>query len=393
MNALYISVRNLLNKKLSSLLSLILMAFGVALISLLLNVSRQIETQFQKNLSGIDLVVGAKGSPLQIILCNIFHIDYPTGNIKLEDVEWLRKNRLVKKAIPISLGDSYKNFRIVGCNSDYLKLYQAEIQKGRHFESNFEVVLGAGVAKALKLKVGDHFHSTHGMEDNDIMGHEDTDLVIVGTLKESNTVLDQLILCSNESIRKLHHSKEGDKKEITALLLQFRNPLAAVQLPRQINAKANLQAASPSFEAARLFSLFNKGIDVLKYIGAGIMVMAGLSIFISLFIALIDRKYELAIIRSFGGSRFYVFSVVFFEAILLSLSGYFLGIILCHLGLFAYGLINSEINAYTLEVFYWVKEESYLFLFGLVIATLAAIVPALKAYYTDISETLANANT
>ncbi|QNL21859.1 ABC transporter permease [Hyphobacterium sp. CCMP332] len=393
MNAIYISVSNLINKKLNSLLSLILMAFGVALISLLLNVSRQIESQFQKNLSGIDLVVGAKGSPLQIILCTIFHIDYPTGNIKLEDVEWLRKNRLIKNAIPISLGDSYKNFRIVGCSKDYLELYQTEIQKGSLFNSDFEMVLGAGVAKSLGLNIGDHFHSTHGMEENDIMGHEEADLTIVGILKESNTVLDQLILCSNESIRKLHHSSEEDKKEITALLLQFRNPLAAVQLPRQINSKSNLQAASPSFEAARLFSLLNKGIDVLKYIGAGIMVMAGLSIFISLFIALKDRKYELAIIRSFGGSRIYVFSVVFLEAILLSLSGYFLGIVLCHLGLFAYGFFNSDINAYSLEVFYWVKEETYLFLFGLVIATLAAIVPALKAYNTDISETLANAST
>ncbi len=367
------------------------MGFGVALISLLLNVSSQIENQFQKNLSGIDMVVGAKGSPLQIILCNVFHIDYPTGNIKVDDLDFLMRNRLVKKTFPISLGDSYKDFRIVGCTPDYLELYGAEIQNGRIFNSVFDVVIGSKVAKSLNLKIGSTFHSTHGMEDNDIMGHEEHDFVIVGILKESNTVIDQLILTSNESIRHLHHSAEDKDKEITSLLIQFRNPLAAVQLPRQINSRSNLQAASPAFEAARLFSLLNKGIDVLKYIGAGIMAMAGLSIFISLFIALKDRKYELAIIRSFGASRFYVFSVIFYEAIVLSLSGYLLGIFLCHLGLLTYGLINTDINSYSLEVFYWVPEESFLFLFGLVIATLAAIVPAVKAYKTDISETLANA--
>lgn len=388
MTAAGIAIKNLLHKKLSSALSLILMGFGVALISLLLNTGSQIQKQFQKNLAGIDMVVGAKGSPLQIILCNVFHIDFPTGNIKESDVEWLKNNRLVKNAYPISLGDSYMNFRIVGCIESYKELYNAGVSKGKFFKDDMQAVVGSEVAKALGLKVGDHFASSHGMEENDIMGHEEHPFEITGILGKTGTVIDQLILTSNESIRHLHHS---DEKEITSLLLQFRSPMGAIQLPRQINARSNLQAASPAFEAARLFSLLNRGIDVIKYIGAGIMVMAGLSIFISLFIALKERKYELALLRSFGAGRAFVFSVVFLEAIILSMLGYVIGFILCHAGLFAYNYF-SDISAYRLDAWYLVSEELYLFIFGLVIATLAAIVPALKAYNTDISDTLSNAN-
>jgi putative ABC transport system permease protein len=388
MTAAGIAINNLLHKKLSSALSLVLMSFGVALISLLLNSASQIQNQFQKNLAGIDMVVGAKGSPLQIILCNVFHIDFPTGNIRESDVEWLKRNRLVKNAIPISLGDSYQNFRLVGCTEEYINLYNATVINGKFFEDEMQAVIGSDVASELGLKPGDHFESAHGMEDNDIMGHEEHPFLVTGILGETGTVIDQLILTSNESIRHLHHSQE---KEITALLLQFRSPMGAIQLPRQINARSNLQAASPAFEAARLFSLLNRGIDVIKYIGAGIMVMAGFSIFISLFIALKERKYELALLRSFGAGRSYVFIVVFAEATILSVLGYVIGIVLCHTGLLTYNYF-SDVSAYRLNASYWVVEELYLFIFGLLIATLAAIVPAVKAYKTDIADTLSNAN-
>ncbi len=391
MRAFYIGTQNLLNKRLNTLLSLILMGFGVALISLLINVNYQIKDQFQKNLAGVDLVVGAKGSPLQIILCNIFHIDYPTGNIKEKDILWLMNNRLIKESYPISLGDSYKDFRIVGCTESYTTLYNAHIDKGAIFKENFEVVLGANVANSTGLGIGDTFHSTHGIDDNDMMGHEEVSLKVSGILIPSGTVIDHLILTKNESVRKLHHSDDSTDNEITSLLLKFRNPLAAIQLPRKINAMTNLQAASPSFEAARLFALMGKSFDVMKYIGVGIMSMAGLSIFISLFIALKERKYELALLRSLGASRLYTLVVVLSEAWILSVLGYILGIFLCHAGLFGYEIFGDAYSAYQLDWVFWVKEEFYLFIYAWLIATLASLLPAFKAYFTDISETLSNA--
>lgn len=393
MSTVKIGILNLLNKKLNSILSLMLMAFGVTLICILINANKQIQKNFQNNLAGVDLVVGAKGSPLQIILCTIFHLDYPTGNIKESDIKWLVKNRLVKKTIPISLGDSYKGYRIVGCDTSYTGLYNAKILEGSFFNDNLEVVVGNNVANHLKLSLGDHFSSSHGFEDDNIMSHDEHHFTVKGILESTGLVIDNLILCSNESVRMVHHSESNsDNKEITALLLEFRNPLAAVQLPRQINSRSNLQAASPSFEAARIFSLLDKALDIVKYIGSGIIVMAGLSIFISLFISLKDRQYELALLRSFGASRIYIFSVILSEALILAISGYVLGLILCHLGLFAYGFFDDSMNSYSLNPGFWVTEEFYLFIFAILIAVISGIIPAIRAYSMDISKTLSKSN-
>jgi putative ABC transport system permease protein len=368
------------------------MGFGIALISLLINTNSQIQEQFRNNLGGVDLVVGAKGSPLQIILSSIFHIDFPTGNIKESDVEWLNKNRLVKSTIPISLGDSYRGFRIVGCTESYSAIYSANTSQGQFFKKEMQVVLGYDVAKNTGLKVADQFIGNHGMEENDIITHEEIPFTVTGILSETGLVIDKLILTSNESVRLVHHEEsDSSENEITALLIEFRNPMGIIQLPRMINSRSNLQAASPSFEAARIFSLLDQALDIIKYIGVGIMTMAGLSIFISLFIALRERQYELALLRTFGAGKSYIFLSIILEALLLSISGYILGIVLSHLGLFAYPYFAEDLNSYQIKPMYWVKEEFYLFIFAIGIATLAAILPAIRAYKIDISETILNA--
>lgn len=391
MNPLSLAYKNLVKRPLKSSLSLLLMAFGVALISLIFNVNTQLKDQFSKNLGEVDLVIGAKGSPLQIILSSIFHIDFPTGNILEKDTEWLKRNRLVKNTAGISLGDSYKNYRIMGCDSSLFNFYELNIAEGSFPQDEMEVLIGSSVASKLGLQMLDTFSSAHGLEDNDIMDHDDHPFTVIGILEENGTVMDRLILCSNETYGHVH-GKESAEKEITALFLQFRNPLAAVQLPRQINSRSNLQAASPAFESARLFTLLKQGIDIISYIAIGIMVMAAMSIFISLFLAIKERRFELALLRSMGAGRLYVFLMVLFEAMILTSLGYLLGIMLSHGGIYAYGLFNNSEEKYILDEFYWVGEESILLIVALIIALFAGIIPAIQAYRTEISETLSNAN-
>ena len=162
MSWLYIAWRNLGLKKLQTALSLILLAFGVGLVSLLMLTEKQLSDTFDRNIQDIDLVLGAKGSPLQLILANVYHVDAPTGNIRLADAEKVIRHPYIDEGIPLAYGDNYRGFRIVGSTSAYTDHYDAVWESGRDIEAPFEVVVGARVAESTGLKLGDGFFSSHG---------------------------------------------------------------------------------------------------------------------------------------------------------------------------------------------------------------------------------------
>ena len=162
MNLLTLSWNYIKNKPLNTVLSILLTVFGTGTITVLMLLSRQLDDKLRKDAEGIDLVVGAKGSPVQLILCNIFHIDNPTGNIKLKDAQFVMKNRMVKKAIPLALGDNYEGYRILGTTHDYASQYKMELSEGKLWEKPMEVTLGYEVARRSKLNIGDTFAGSHG---------------------------------------------------------------------------------------------------------------------------------------------------------------------------------------------------------------------------------------
>jgi len=204
MNMLALSWKNLTNNALSMLLSLILFALGVGLISLLLLLNSQLDEKFDKNMADIDLVIGAKGSPLQMILCNMYHIDSPTGNISIKAARPFMnpKHPLIKSAIPLSLGDSYKGYRIVGTTHELPdSLYNGKLASGVLWKADMDVNIGAAVAEDLNLKLGDTFFSSHGLNDDDIHVHDEgQSFKVVGIFEPGGTVLDQLILTTPQSI-------------------------------------------------------------------------------------------------------------------------------------------------------------------------------------------------
>ena len=159
MNLFYLSWKNITNKPLAMLLSLLLLALGAGLISILLLITTQIEDKFAKNQAGVDLIVGAKGSPLQLMLSSMYHIDNPTGNINLQEFETFARGMLgrqqIKKYIPISTGDNYQGHRIIGTTHDYVELYKGELKEGQLWEKRFTATIGSLVAKRLGLGIGD----------------------------------------------------------------------------------------------------------------------------------------------------------------------------------------------------------------------------------------------
>lgn len=471
MNLLQLSWKNIINNRLSTTLSLILFALGVGLISLLLTLNKQVQEKFDNNLADIDLVIGAKGSPLQLILCNMYHIDNPTGNISIKEAKAFMRpgHPLIEKAIPISIGDSHKGYRIVGTTTDILALYKGEIAQGKIWEHPMEVTVGATVAASLKLKLGDEFKSSHGLIEDPNLIHDDAhSLRVAGILKPSGSVIDQLILTSTASVWNVHdhgeeealaalegednhahdhtegdghdhddhaghnhdeHDHDGDgkpdhaaedhddhaghnhnnhdhdndadasveapplwemeDKEITALLIQFKGrSFRTLNLARNINDNTDMQAAVPAIEINRLYSMMGVGMDALEWLARIIVFVSGLSIFISLFSNLQERKYELALMRVMGATPGKLFVLIILEGLLLAVLGYILGILLSHLSMGFLGDYMSEEYKYSFQAWSFLKEEGYLLLGALGIGFVAAIIPAIQARNTDISETL-----
>ena len=213
MNIAYLAYRNMVSKPLNLLLSLLLLSLSVSLVTFVLQLNKQLSGQLNKNIAPFDMVVGAKGSPLQLVLSSVLHIDAPTGNIKLKDISMLQNHPFVDKTIPVSYGDNYKGYRILGTELEYLESYGGEIKEGRLFEKSFEVVVGNGVATRLNLSLGDTFISSHGLIDGGGEGHEDHPFEVVGILNPSGTVIDQLLISNLESIWDAHNHEDAGHTE------------------------------------------------------------------------------------------------------------------------------------------------------------------------------------
>jgi putative ABC transport system permease protein len=469
MSLLQLSWKNLTNKPLTMLLTLTLFALGVGLISLLLLVNKQVEEKFEKNLAGINLVIGAKGSPLQLILASMYHIDAPTGNIPLKAAKpFLNpKHPFIKTAVPLSLGDNYRGYRIVGTTPNFLELYRAKVGEGRMYEAILESVVGAVAAKELNLKIGDTFESSHGLIEDSNLEHHGHAFKVVGILEPTGSAADLLILTAPQTIWDVHdhegadtgeeapvepapveeeahdheegeahedhdhaeHDHEGEgheehdheghdheagheghdhaghdhsaplkpmteyeDKDITSVLLQFKgNNVQTLNMQRNINENTEMQAATPAIEINRLYSMMGVGADALRWLALLIMGVSGLSIFISLFSSLRDRRYELALMRTMGASPGKLFSMVVLEGLILAVLGFVLGILLSHGAMSILASVMKSEYRYSFSGGIFLREEFYLLLGALFLGFVAALIPAMQASKTDISKTLSEA--
>jgi putative ABC transport system permease protein len=416
MRWLRISLANILSRPLGSTLAILLMAFGVGIVSLLFQLNRQLEKQFTKNIRSVDMVVGAKGSPLQLILSGIYHIDAPTGNIALSEIHQLEKNPMVKEIIPLSLGDNYNGYRIVGTTVAYVEHFGGELSHGKMFEHSLEATIGIQVAERNNLKIGDTFFGTHGLQREGGHAHDDHHYTVTGILKPSGTVLDQLVLTPLESVWAMHaghdhdHSHDDDThdhnhahnhdhdhahediREVTIGLVKFTGPMARLQLPRYINQNTNMQAALPAIEVNRLLGLFGVGISTLQWLALVIMLLSAISVFVALYNSLRERKYEMALLRSLGTSRMRLFSLVVSEGVLLAFMGFVFGWGLSRGAMLAVSSLARESYRYNLRVWEWHLQDMYLLLVSLLIGLVAALIPAIQAYATKIHVVLGGKN-
>jgi putative ABC transport system permease protein len=375
----YIAARPLL-----ATLNVALLALGVATLVFLVLFTSQAEERLGRDARGIDLVVGAKGSPLQLILSSVYHVDVPAGNIPLKEAERLSKHPMVASATPLALGDSYKGFRIVGTDDSFLALYEAKVATGKAFADEMQVVLGSEVARRTGLAPGAKFTGGHGIAESSAMEHGEHPFEVVGVLAPSGTVADRLILTSVESVWHVHEGHAGGgEREVTALLLRYRTPLAAAMLPRQVNAATSLQAASPAYESARLLNLLGAGVETLRVFALVLMASAALSVSITLTTALEERRYDLALLRTLGASPARLFALVALEGMTLMGAGVILGFALGHGAAEALGGVLAGANQWPLTGWAWSSAEAWIVAGALALGFLASLVPALRAYRRD----------
>ena len=344
------------------------------------------------------MVVGAKGSPLQLVLSTVLYIDNPTGNIPYKEAKKIAKNKYVGDAIPVSIGDNYKGYKIVGTSVGFVDLHKTSIETGAMFNTTHEIVIGNAVAENLNLSIGDTLYSSHGMIENAVESHDEHPLKVVGILKPTQNVIDRLILTNLETIWHLHENElESDNEdhnheneEITALLLKFKNKRGLLFLPRNINKNTPFQAALPKYQLDKLFKFTAIGTKAITWIALSILLVSGISMFVSLYRMVKERAKELALIRTYGASRNKLILLVFSEGLLVGVFSFFLGVLLATFGLQT--IISLIKDTYKQQIYLLEYQndilELLLFIFGIiVIATLIAIRPIFKM---DISKIISH---
>ena len=459
MNLLKLSFRNIQGRPLSSVLSMLLLATGLSTAIILQLTEYQLTKNIENTGKDVKLVIGAKGSRIDLILSSVFQIGNPTGNINYGFYQLLKRNRIIKEMIPLSMGDSYKRVRIVGTTHDYVKLYSGELESGKLFAAPLEATVGYRASKKLGLSIGDEFIGGHGMEDEVLHHHDEFKYKVVGVLKKSGSVIDNLILTPVETVWIMHagheddsdyiigsgeknqqhdnhehhieehqddievdqHSNEHDhhahdhhahdhhahdhhdehtnydelikaidpvNKEITAIIFPHLSGNAKVGVLNNANNQPGMMAVDPAPEIALLKSKLAPFVSIIIGIAYFITIIAMFSVFIGLLNSLSARKYEIALMRVMGASRFKVLMSILFEGLMLAILGFILSLVLSHIGMEIVASWMEYEYQYEFTGWLFLPSELYFLIIALCIGLISALYPAIKAYKTDIAETL-----
>jgi putative ABC transport system permease protein len=403
MKTLFFSWRYLWARPLGAALNVLLLGLGLASITFLLLVGHQLNKAFDRDLAGIDVVVGAKGSPMQLILAGVFHMDVPPGNVKLKAVQALQANPLVEKMIPLSLGDSLRGYRIVGTSVDYIDNYQATLAQGALWTAPMQVVAGATVARELGLSVGATFAGSHGLGGGGHM-HGDNMYRVVGVLNAGGSVLDRLLLTDTASVwhvhedhagghdddgkGEMHSQEEEDAREITMALIRYKTPMAAMSFPRMVNTTTDMQAAAPAVEISRLLSMLGLGTEVLRAFAAVLLLTAGLSVFIALWSAVRERRADLALLRMLGAPPAKVAALLLSEALWMALLASVLGLLMGQGFTAALAKLLQLDHSLLIGGMAWPVELWMVPGLALAVSLGAALIPAIGAFRISVLELL-----
>lgn len=410
------------NRWFTTTLTIVSVAMAVGLISAILTIRNETKKRFEEEQLAYDIVVGGPGSPLQLVLNAIYYMDKPTfpmlydDYLRLKDIE-IEGEKVVSYAFPIMLGDTYShdNFRIVGTTHDIFdypwesdtsreKRYPFQIAEGRFFEAPMEAVIGHRVARESGLKIGSEFVGRHGTIDLGTLAefdHADDKYNVVGILKPSATSNDRAIFVDMQSVWDMHdeHDDEQDDahgheedlggRKISAVLIDLESSAYRFAFMERV---LEMQIGTPAMPIIQIMNLYNQILEpavvVMKAVGYVVVVISALSIMIGLYLSIIQRKRDLAIMRALGASAYEIFGAVMIEAFLVTAIGVLCGWGLGKIVALGLGVYMSENYGLTIHSVATSTEELKFFAIVMFVGLFSGIVPAWQAYQSDIAEDL-----
>lgn len=412
MSILKIVLKNLRQRSLSSLLTIFSIMLGVALVISIMILRQESEEAFNQTATGYEIIVGPKGSSLQLTLNTVYQIGVPIQNMPLKTYELLKSDKRVKLAIPYVLGDNYKNFRLIGTvpeiftEFEYKKGIKYKLNDGEFFAKDFEAVIGYETSQRTGLRSGDSFTGSHGIESYEgSESHDEFKFKVTGVLERTFTPSDKVIFVSMNSVWKIHHHETADSSEssdtaiekrddntITSVLLKLKNPVYFDLVRRQINDNKyegiNAQAVLPVLEIKQLFDIIGNINSILLVIAYLVIFVAAISVLVSLYNSMNERKRDIAIMRSLGATKFRILKIIVFEGAVISMLGAVSGVVLGHILIFVFknkisDLARIQITGTTFNIY-----EIYILLGTFLLGVIVSIIPALKAYKTDVAKNL-----
>lgn len=410
----FLTYKSIKNRKFTSMLCVLSIALSVTLFLGIERIRNGAREGFTNTISKTDLIIGAKGGQLQLLLYTVFHIGGAVNNIRMSTYEEIKNNRLVEWSIPISLGDTYKGFRVVATDENFFLHYrfrgdkQVEFAHGKMPTDTFDVVLGHDVAKKFNLKIGDPIVLSHGISSEAILSHDNTPFHIVGIMAPTLTPIDTGVYIDLYGMEAMHFGWETGvpsgapinadrfKKEniqisqITSFMVKLKSRIAVLKMRREIDQyeKEPIMAIIPALALQEMWQTIGYVEQILFLVSLCVLLVGVLSILISLYTSINERRREMAILRSLGASSRHVFGLLIYESSFLVLVGCILGVAsLYGLLIFVKPWLESNFSVY-LEV-QPLSISEWLYLLGIFIAgTLAGLIPAVKAYMNSLQDGL-----
>lgn len=400
------------NRKVTAILSILTVAISVILLLGVERIRTQAKSSFANTISGTDLIVGGRSGQVNLLLYSVFRIGNATNNIDWKSYQEFSQHRSVKWAIPISLGDSHKGFRVMGTNHSYFEHYRygqkqnLAFTKGREFQQLFETVIGADVAKTLGYQIGSEIIIAHGISDVGFSRHDNLPFKVVGILAPTGTPVDKTVHVSLEAIEAIHvgwesgahlgntpdaqqlQNRDFQPKQITAMMLGLKSKIQTFALQRQINTytKEPLSAILPGVALHELWGMMSVAEQALMAVSAFVVIAGLLGMLSSLLTSLQERRREMAILRAMGARPRHVFSLLIIEASSLTFIGILLGTFSLNLLLFVAAPFIQQSYGINLSVITLSNYELSLLALVQLAGTVIGFIPALRAYKQSLSD-------
>lgn len=410
----FLTFKSLKNRKFTSLLCVLSIALSVTLFLGIERIRNGARDGFTNTISKTDLIIGAKGGPLQLLLYTVFHIGGAVNNIKISTYNEIKSNPQIEWAIPISLGDTYRGFRVVGTDENFFNHYQfrgdkkVEFQTGTIPTDTFEVVVGSQVARKFGHLVGDPIVISHGISSGAIMTHDQTPFKIIGILKPTQTPIDNAVYITLQGMEAIHFgwetgtpsgetiNPERFKKEnieitqLTSFMVKLKSRIAVLRMRRSIDQyeAEPIMAIIPALSLQEMWETIGYVEQILLLVSVFVLIGGAMSILIALYTSINERRREMAILRSLGASSQNVFFLLLYESSLLVFSGCILGVVNLYGALyFIRPWLETNFSIY-LPIEMLSKTELYYLGAIFILGTLAGLIPAIKAYLNSLQDGL-----